>query len=201
VTLAADAALVVASFFLGAVPFGVVVSRAFFKRDLRAAGSGNIGAANALRTLGKGAAVAVLVLDGLKGALPVVAGRALDGTTLAALAALAAVAGHCFSPFLNFRGGKGVATNFGAIVALAWPAGCTFAAVWIAVALATGYASAASLLASIATVPALLAFAGPAGCVYGAAAALLIAFMHRENIARLRAGTENSLKPKASPPA
>ena len=133
---AAAAALVLASFALGAIPFGVVVSRLFFHRDLRAAGSGNIGAANALRTLGKRGAVAVLVLDALKGVLPVVAARALDGSTLAAVAAFAAVAGHCFSPFLNFRGGKGVATSFGAIAALAWPAGCAFAIVWLAAAIA-----------------------------------------------------------------
>jgi glycerol-3-phosphate acyltransferase PlsY len=189
----AAAALVLASFALGAIPFGVVVSQLFFHRDLRAAGSGNIGAANALRTLGKRGAVAVLVLDALKGVLPVVAARALDGSTLAAIAAFAAVAGHCFSPFLSFRGGKGVATSFGAIAALAWPAGCAFAIVWLAAAIVTGYSSAGSLLASLAAVPALWFFAGGAGAVYGAAAALLVAYTHRENIVRLRAGTENAL--------
>lgn len=191
---AAGAALVVASFFTGAIPFGIVVSRLFFGRDLRAAGSGNIGAANALRTLGRGGAIAVLILDALKGALPVVAGRALDGTgVLAAVAAFAAIAGHCFSPFLGFRGGKGVATNLGAIVALAWPAAGGFALVWLVVVLATGYASAASMLASLAVIPALWVIAGPAAGVYGLAAAALIVAMHRENIARLRAGTENVL--------
>jgi glycerol-3-phosphate acyltransferase PlsY len=193
VTILADAALVVASFFLGAIPFGIVVSRAFFHRDLRDEGSGNIGAANALRALGKGGAIAVLILDALKGALPVIAGRALDGSTLASIAALAAIAGHCFSPFLNFRGGKGVATNFGAIIALAWPAGGIFAALWLAVVLATGYSSAGSLLASVAMAPALWYFTGTAGGIYGLASALLIVFMHRANIARLLAGTESVL--------
>ncbi len=131
-TIALDAALVVASFFVGAIPFGLVVSRLFFRRDLRAEGSGNIGAANALRTLGKGGAIAVLVLDALKGALPVIAGRVLGGETLALTAAFAAILGHCFSPFLNFRGGKGVATNLGAVLALAWPAGGIFAVIWLA---------------------------------------------------------------------
>lgn len=190
---AADAALVLGSFFLGAVPFGIVISRLFYGRDLRAAGSGNIGAANALRTLGKGGAIAVLVLDGLKGVAPVVAGRALDGPVLAAVAAFAAIAGHCFSPFLGFRGGKGVATNFGAICALAWPAGGGFALVWLVVVLVTGYASLASMLASAAVIPALFVVGGTAAGGYGIAAAALIVAMHRANIARLRAGTENVL--------
>lgn len=192
-TVLTAAALVVASFFLGAIPFGIVVSRLFFGRDLRDEGSGNIGAANALRALGKGGAAAVLILDGLKGAAPVIAGRALDGSTLAAIAAFAAIAGHCFSPFLNFRGGKGVATNFGAVIALAWPAGGIFAAIWLAIVVATGYSSAGSILASIAMAPALWALGGSTAGIYGAASALLIAFMHRANIARLLAGTESVL--------
>jgi glycerol-3-phosphate acyltransferase PlsY len=193
VTILAAAALVAGSFFLGAIPFGIVVSRLFFRRDLRAEGSGNIGAANALRTLGRGGAIAVLILDALKGALPVVAGRALDGSTLAAVAAFAAVAGHCFSPFLNFRGGKGVATSFGAVIAFAWPAGGIFALIWLAVVAATGYSSAGSMFASIAMAPTLWVLAGSAAGLYGIASALLIVFMHRANIARLRAGTESVL--------
>jgi glycerol-3-phosphate acyltransferase PlsY len=193
VNAVADAALVLASFFVGAIPFGIVVSRLFFGRDLRQAGSGNIGAANALRALGKGGAVAVLLLDGLKGVLPVLAGRALGDPVLAAVAAFAAIAGHCFSPFLRFRGGKGVATNFGAIWALAWPAGAGFALVWLVVVLVTGYASLASMLAGLAVIPALFVIGGPAAGGYGIAAAALIVVMHRANIARLRAGTEDEL--------
>jgi glycerol-3-phosphate acyltransferase PlsY len=204
-SVAADAGLVVASFFAGAIPFGIVVSRLFFRRDLRAEGSGNIGAANALRSLGKGGAVAVLLLDGLKGALPVVAGRALDGPALAACAAFAAIAGHCFSPFLGFRGGKGVATNFGAAIAFAWPAGAAFAALWLATVLVSGYSSAGSMLAGFAMVPALWLLAGRTAGLYALAAAILIAFMHRGNIARLRAGTESVLplfrSVKGRPPA
>lgn len=192
-TLAGDAALVVASFFLGAIPFGLVVSKLFFRRDIRAEGSGNIGAANALRTLGKGGAVAVLVLDGLKGAIPVFAGRAIDGTTLAAIAAFAAILGHCFSPFLNFKGGKGVATAFGAAIAFAWQAGLIFALIWLGLVLATGFSSAGSMLASIAMAPALWWLAGPAAGIYGLVSAIVIVVMHRANIARLRAGTESVL--------
>lgn len=189
----AAAALLVASFAAGAIPFGVVVSRAFYRRDIRTVGSGNIGAANALRALGVKGAVAVLALDALKGALPALAGIAVGGTPLGAGAALAAVLGHCFSPFLGFRGGKGVATNFGAVLALAWPAGLAFALVWIAAVGVSRYASVGSMLASAAMGPVLWLAAGPAAGAYGLASALLIVGMHRGNLARLRAGTENVL--------
>ncbi len=192
-TLLADALLVAASFLGGAIPFGIVISRTFYRRDLRGEGSGNIGAANALRSLGRRGAIAVLLLDALKGAVPVIAGRALGGDTLAVVAALAAVLGHCFSPFLNFRGGKGVATNFGAIIALAWPAGLAFALVWLAAVLVTGYASVGSMLASTAMMLVLGPFLGPGGIAYGALSAVLIVVMHRANLARLRAGTESVL--------
>jgi glycerol-3-phosphate acyltransferase PlsY len=186
-------ALLVVSFFFGAIPFGLVVSKVFFRRDLRTEGSGNIGAANALRSLGRGGAVAVLLLDALKGALPVIAGRALGDDDIAMAAAFAAILGHCFSPFLGFRGGKGVATNFGAVIALAWPAGAVFAAVWLAVVAATGYSSLGSMLASIAMGPVLWRLAGPPDGIYGIASALLIVYMHRGNVARLLAGTESVL--------
>ncbi len=183
----------VAAFVIGAIPFGVVISRLFFRRDLRAEGSGNIGAANALRALGKRGAIAVLVLDALKGAVAVWLGRAACGDPVGAAAAVAAVLGHCFSPFLRWRGGKGVATSLGAIVTLAWPAGLAFVAVWLAVVAATGYASAGSMLGSLAAVPALGAFAGAPGWWYGGAAAVIVITQHRGNIARLRTGTENVL--------
>ena len=185
--------VVAAAFVVGAIPFGVVIARAFYRRDLRREGSGNIGAANALRSLGKGGALAVLLLDAGKGAVAVIIGRAVGGEPLAAAAALAAVMGHCFSPFLGFRGGKGVATNFGAVVALWWPAGIAFAALWLAVVVATGYASAASMIASVATAPVVWLGVGAAGGAYGMAAAAVIVGMHRANIGRLRNGTENVL--------
>ena len=107
-------AAVVVAFFVGAIPFGVLVSRAFYKTDIRKAGSGNIGAANALRTLGKRGAIAVLVLDALKGFAPTLAAGLLGGPGPATLAAVASMVGHCWSPFLGGKGGKGVATFFGA---------------------------------------------------------------------------------------
>lgn len=185
--------MVIAAFVVGGIPFGVLVSRAFYRRDIRTQGSGNIGAANALRTLGARGAVAVLVLDALKGTVAVLVGRALGGEGLAAAAALAAVGGHCFSPFLHWRGGKGVATSLGAIVALAWPAGIAFAIVWLATAALTRYASVASLLASTLAIPALWYAGGLSAGLYGVASTILIVVMHRGNLARLRDGTENVL--------
>jgi glycerol-3-phosphate acyltransferase PlsY len=190
---AVAAVLIVGSFFFGAIPFGLAISRVFFRRDLRAEGSGNIGAANALRTIGRTGAVTVLVLDALKGALPVIAGRLLESEDIALAAAFAAILGHCFSPFLNFRGGKGVATNLGAVIAIAWPAGAIFGVIWFAVVLPTGYSSAGSMLGSVAMAPALWLLASPSAGIYGLASAALIVFMHRANIGRLRSGTESVL--------
>ena len=202
--LLADAALVVASFFLGAIPFGLVVSRLFFRRDLRAEGSGNIGAANALRTLGKGGAIAVLILDALKGALPVVAGRALDGTTLAAVAAFAAIAGHCFSPFLNFRGGKGVATSLGAFILLTPKSILCMVVLFLLIAVALRYVSLASV--AVAAAFPLLAWAwreyrDSRQLLLIAAVSALVIWKHRQNIGRIATGTESKLgrKPHTEP--
>ncbi|HYZ15502.1 MAG TPA: glycerol-3-phosphate acyltransferase, partial [Candidatus Acidoferrum sp.] len=150
----------VIAFFVGAIPFGVLVSRTFYGTDLRGSGSGNIGAANALRTLGKRGAVAVLLLDALKGFAPTLAASAIGGAPLAALAAFAAMLGHCYSPFLAGRGGKGVATFFGTLFALWWPAGLIFALVWIAAVAASGFSSVGSMLGTLAMIPALGLSAG-----------------------------------------
>lgn len=183
--------MVVVAFFVGAIPFGVLVSRAFYATDLRTSGSGNIGAANALRTLGKRGAVAVLLLDALKGFAPTLIASVLSGPVAATLAAFAAVVGHCFSPFLGFKGGKGVATLLGTVIALWWPAGLAFALVWIAAVLGSGYASVASMLAAVAMAAVLWFGLGVVGLVYGAVSALVIIYRHGENLARLRRGTEN----------
>ena len=187
------ALIVVVAFFVGAIPFGVLVSRAFYGTDIRKSGSGNIGAANALRTLGKRGAAAVLVLDALKGLAPTLAASALGGPVGATLAAFASVAGHCYSPFLGFKGGKGVATFLGTVIALWWPAGIAFALVWIAAVVACGYASVGSMLGSLAMGPVLWFGLGRIGLVYGVTAALFIIARHRENLERLRRGTENRL--------
>ncbi len=209
-------AFLLLAFFVGSIPFGLIVGRLFFRRDIRTSGSGNIGAANALRTFGRGAGIAVLLLDALKGALPVLAFRTFVASEVAGLheagpasdsqlaaiavmlsftiplAGLAAVLGHCYSPWLRFRGGKGVATFLGATIALSPPAGLAFAVVWAAVALPTGFASAASLAATVAAGAVLVVAARGAWptFVYGLGCALVIFWRHRENLGRLRAGTE-----------
>ncbi|MDQ2991987.1 MAG: glycerol-3-phosphate acyltransferase, partial [Candidatus Eremiobacteraeota bacterium] len=109
-------ALLIAAFLIGSIPFGYLIGRFFYRTDIRAQGSGNIGAMNAMRSLGKRGAVAVLVLDALKGFIPVVLMERFVPSDLAiALAASLAVVGHCYSPWLGFKGGKGVATSVGAL--------------------------------------------------------------------------------------
>lgn len=191
------AGLIVLAFLCGSIPFGLVVSRLFFGVDIRAQGSGNIGAANALRTLGKGAAAGVLLLDVLKGALPTAIASGYGGAALpwlAPAAGAAAVLGHVYSPWLHGRGGKGVATHLGVLVALAWPAALAFAASWIAAVRLTKYSSVGSLSGTVAAALVLCWIAGPFAGLYGLLAVLLIGYTHRENIARLRAGTENPLR-------
>jgi glycerol-3-phosphate acyltransferase PlsY len=187
------AAAVVVAFFVGAIPFGVLVSRAFYDRDIRKSGSGNIGAANALRTLGKRGAIAVLALDALKGFVPTLVAGMLGGVVPATLAAVASVVGHCWSPFLGGKGGKGVATFFGALFALWWPAGLAFMLVWVVIVIACGFASVASMLASVAMGFVLWYGLGREGLVCGIVLALFVIYRHRENLERLRRGTENRL--------
>ncbi len=184
---------VVLAFLAGSIPFGVLIGRTFFQIDPRAHGSGNIGAANALRTLGKGGAAAVLVLDALKGGAAAALGIAVGGTALGAACGFAAIAGHCFSPWLGWRGGKGVATSLGVVFALSWPAGLAFVIVWSTFVGAFGFSSLGSLAASIAAPFALWFMIGGNGLAYGLASAALIAFTHRTNISRLLTGTENRL--------
>jgi glycerol-3-phosphate acyltransferase PlsY len=186
-TLALTALL---AYLVGSIPFGVLITRALGLGDLRAIGSGNIGATNVLRTGSKAAAAATLLLDAAKGAAAVLAARALVGEQAAMLAGLAAFLGHLFPVWLKFRGGKGVATFLGLTLALAWPAGLAACATWLAVALATRYSSLAALVAA-ATAPVWLALFGRADAApLGIAVAALVLVRHHANIRRLLAGTE-----------
>jgi glycerol-3-phosphate acyltransferase PlsY len=185
-----------AAFAIGSIPFGYLVGRFFYRTDIRRQGSGNIGAMNALRTLGRKGALAVLLLDAAKGVIPVaLAVHVLHSNMLGALTAGAVVLGHCFSPWLGWRGGKGVATSFGAIFALSWPSGLVAVAAWLLGAGVTRYSSVGSILAHLATPIALWWFTrDPAFILYGCFAAALIIYTHRTNIARLRAGTEGPIR-------
>ncbi|HEX5275915.1 MAG TPA: glycerol-3-phosphate 1-O-acyltransferase PlsY [Candidatus Rubrimentiphilum sp.] len=190
------APVVIASFLIGSIPFGYIIGVLFFKTDIRKSGSGNIGAMNALRTIGKGGAVAVLLLDALKGFLPpfLIVHFALLPPYGAAVAALAAVLGHCFSPWLGWKGGKGVATSFGAIFALSPAAGLVAIGGWVLGALITRYSSVGSMLGSVMAAAALWYFTrDPWLTAYGIFAAAFIVYTHRENIARLLAGGENPI--------
>ncbi len=193
-----EAAIFGAAFLIGSIPFGYIVGRLFYHTDIRSAGSGNIGAMNALRTLGKGGAAAVLLLDALKGFVPTLWALWFlggGGHVMAALVATGTVLGHCFSPWLQFRGGKGVATSFGAVFALSWPAGLIAVAGWLAGAAITRYSSVGSMLGSVLAPFALWTFTRSLPeTAYGVFATLLILLRHRENIARLRAGEEGPIR-------
>lgn len=176
-------------FALGSIPFGLILTRAAGLGDVRQIGSGSIGATNVLRTGNKGLAAATVLLDAGKAAVPVlVAGQIWPGTEGAA--GVAAVAGHCFTPWLGFRGGKGFASAAGALLALAWPAMLACAGVWAA----TLYLSRISSVASMTTVVAAPAVAWGLGYPQVIPALLTIAVIvlvqHRANIGRLLRGEE-----------
>lgn len=186
---------VVLAFLFGSIPVGLIVAKLVYRTDIRRAGSGNIGAANAARTLGRTAGVLVLVLDALKGFIPTILAQDIGGLPLALFAGFAAIAGHCYSPWLRMRGGKGVATELGVTFALAWQAALIFVGVWVLAVLATGYASVGSLLASFSTIATLWFFlyCDARAALYATFACALIAWRHRENIRRLLQGRENRL--------
>jgi glycerol-3-phosphate acyltransferase PlsY len=177
-------------YLLGSVPWGLVLTRAAGLGDIRAIGSGNIGATNVLRTGNKALAAATLALDALKGLVALLIARWLWGETEALLAGVAAMAGHAFPPWLNFKGGKGVATGAGVILGAAPWLGLATLAVWIAV-FATTRISSASALAGCAAAPMLaLIFGDWRLALFALGLALLITWRHKANIERLLAGTE-----------
>lgn len=188
----------VLAYLLGSVPFGVLITRGLGLGDLRAIGSGNIGATNVLRTGNKGAAAATLLLDAAKGAVAVLIAQAAAGTAVgtaagtdaAQVAGLCAFLGHLYPVWLGFKGGKGVATFLGTVLALAWPVGLAACATWAATAALTRISSLSALVAAVlAPVWALLMGQGPIVALLILLAALVV-LRHSANIARLRAGTE-----------
>ena len=180
------ALILLAGFLLGSVPFGLLLTRAAGLGDIRAIGSGSIGATNVLRTGRKDIAAATLLLDLLKGLAAVMLARWLDGPVAAT--GLAAVLGHTLTPWLRFRGGKGVATAAGALLGIAWPLGLAAAAIWLASALLVRISSLSALLACAAT-PFVALMVVPYPWPVPLIAAWIV-WRHRANIARLRAGTE-----------
>ncbi len=180
-------------YLLGSIPFGLILTRLAGTADLRAIGSGNIGATNVLRTGRKDLAAATLVLDALKATLAVVLAAALFGAPTGLAGAAGAFFGHLYPVWLRFRGGKGVATFLGGLIGAFPPTAIVFALVWLATAALTRYSSAAALAASVAAPLAALALGrSDVAAVFGALAALLW-IKHAANIERLIAGTETKI--------
>jgi glycerol-3-phosphate acyltransferase PlsY len=184
-------------YFLGSVPFGIILTRLGGAGDLRSIGSGNIGATNVLRTGRKGLAALTLILDMAKGAAAVLIAGAID-PALAMLGGLGAFLGHLYPLWLQFRGGKGVATLLGVALALHWPSGLVFALVWIGAMALTRYSSVGGMAAAVA-LPVAAAFYGRfplvllfLGC------AVMVLWKHRGNIERLVAGTEPRIGAKGT---
>jgi glycerol-3-phosphate acyltransferase PlsY len=195
-TLAEPLLAILLGYGLGSIPFGLLLTRLAGLGDVRAIGSGNIGATNVLRTGRKGLAAATLLLDAAKGAAAVLLATAIwpDMVQLAPLAGLAAFLGHLFPVWLGFKGGKGVATLIGVVAALFWLAALAVAAVWILALLLTRYSSVGGMSAAIAA-PIAAAGLGRLDLVpLFAGFALLVLWKHRANIARLIKGTEPKVK-------
>ena len=184
------ALIAVGAYLVGSIPFGLVLARVMNLGDLRSIGSGNIGATNVLRTGNKLAAFLTLALDAGKGAAAVLVARAIAGEDAAQLAGLVAFVGHLYPMFAGFKGGKGVATFLGVLLALSWPVGLAACAVWLAAAFAFRISSLGALVAA-ALSPVLSALLAEGRLVaLCLALAFLVFWRHRQNIDRLRQGTE-----------
>jgi acyl phosphate:glycerol-3-phosphate acyltransferase len=184
------------AYLLGSVPFGIVITRLLGLGDLRQIGSGNIGATNVLRTGNKGAALATLVLDGAKGAVAVLVARAVSGEDAAQIAGLAAFLGHLFPVWLRFRGGKGMATFLGTVLALAWPVGLAACATWAVTAAVTRISSLSALVSAASTSLWLLVFDQGRMILLIVVLTALVYIRHWANLERIKKGTEPKIGQK-----
>jgi glycerol-3-phosphate acyltransferase PlsY len=183
-------ALALLGYLLGSIPFGLLLTRAAGLGDIRRVGSGNIGATNVLRTGKRGLAAATLLLDGVKGAVAVLIALSLGGRDAALWAGFGAVVGHLFPVWLGFRGGKGVATGLGVLIAAAWPVGLIAGAAWLVAAFASRISSAGALAAFALAPVAAIALAYREVALLALAVAVLVFIRHEANIRRLLNGTE-----------
>lgn len=186
----------VLAYMLGSIPFGIVITRALGLGDLRQIGSGNIGATNVLRTGNKGAALATLVLDAAKGGIAVLIARWLLAEDAAQLAGLSAFLGHLFPVWLGFKGGKGVATFLGILIALAWPVGLAACGTWLVAALVTRTSSIAALTAAATSSLWLFWFGEGRMLFLVVLLTILVYLRHAENLKRIKAGTEPKIGQK-----
>jgi glycerol-3-phosphate acyltransferase PlsY len=183
-------------YLFGSIPSGVIIARLMNLGNLREIGSGNIGATNVLRTGNKKAAALTLLFDAAKGAIVVLAARALATENAAQLGALFALIGHCFPVWLKFKGGKGVATYLGILWALAWPMGAAACLIWLAIAALFRFSSMAALITA-GWMPIVMVFTGYGNfSLLSIVLCILIYVRHLENIKRLRAGTETKIGAK-----
>ncbi|MFN3546385.1 MAG: glycerol-3-phosphate 1-O-acyltransferase PlsY [Mesorhizobium sp.] len=188
-------AALVFGYLLGSIPFGLLLTRAAGLGDVRKIGSGNIGATNVLRTGNKKLAALTLLLDALKGTAAVlIAGQ--FGPDQALVAGLGAFLGHLFPVWLDFKGGKGVATYLGVLLAVAWQGALVFAAAWLAVAFVTRYSSLAALVAALAVPVALYVLGFVQAAELFVLMSLIVFVKHRANIGRLLSGTESRIGAK-----
>jgi acyl phosphate:glycerol-3-phosphate acyltransferase len=186
-------AAAILAYLLGSIPFGLVLTRLAGYGDIRAIGSGNIGATNVLRTGSKMLALLTMVLDCAKGAVAVLLG-AQFGPDMAVISGAAVFLGHLFPPWLRFKGGKGVATAGGVLLAIAWPVGLLAAAAWLAVAVVLRYSSLAALVACATAVIASWLLVDPQRAELITLIAALVVLRHQTNIRRLLRGEESKIK-------
>ena len=182
------------AYLLGSIPFGLLLTRVFGAGDIRAIGSGNIGATNVLRTGRKGLAVATLLLDLLKGVAAVNLAQNIYGSDVAMLAAFFVVVGHVFPIWLRFHGGKGVATTFGAFFALNWQFALVICGIWIVVFLMTRFSSLSAILSICYSPVVAYLFDSYLTALLCLSLAGIILYSHRHNLVRLLSGTEMSFK-------
>lgn len=180
----------VVGYLLGSIPYGILLTRMMGLGDLRSIGSGNIGATNVLRTGSKKAAALTLILDAAKGAVALLLARLISGEDAVQVAALFAMLGHCYPVWLKFKGGKGVATFLGIMLALAWPVGIGCCLVWLFAAGVTRTSSMGGLAAASASTFLLVGLGYGYALLLGIALTILLYVRHRSNIIRIRQGTE-----------
>lgn len=186
----------VIGYLLGSIPFGVIVARMMGLGNLREIGSGNIGATNVLRTGSKPAAAATLILDAAKGAVALLLARYFAAEDAAQVAALAAMVGHCYPVWLKFKGGKGVATFLGILLALAWPVGLSACLAWLIGAGLSRISSMGGLFSAASSTILIVVMGFGAGYLLSVLLAVIVFLRHRENIIRIRAGTEPKIGQK-----
>jgi len=194
-------ALIIVAYLLGSISSAIVVCKLMRLPDPRTEGSGNPGATNVLRLGGKKAAIVTLLGDILKGVIPVLLARMLGVTDVAlALVACAAFVGHLFPIFFGFKGGKGVATAFGAVVTLSWPVGLVSLAIWLVIVVISRYSSLASICAAISMPIAAYLFADKAYTVPLIIMAVIILLKHKDNMLRIIQGTESRVGQRSDNP-